>query len=171
MSEINARDVTDRVLRKKLRNIGATSVLKLFVSNTAVGNVGTGEDDLITYTMPAYTLWKNGNGIRVTAWGDAPDNAGTKTLKTYFGTQIVATDDIKANQIDKWKVIYTVWRTGVGSQSWESDFMLSGTATAILLEAGTSTQDETTALTIKCTGEGTSDNDIVQRGMMVEFLP
>lgn len=161
ISESSVTQHTDAILKNS----------KLHINTTAVGNVGTGEDDLMSYTMPANTLSANGYGIRVTAWGDAPDNAGTKTLKTYFGTQIVATDDIKANQIDQWKVVYTVWRDSAGNQTYESEFLLSGTATDLVLEHGTSTQDETGTLVIKCTGEGTNNDDIVQRGLVVEFIP
>lgn len=49
--------------------------------------------------------------------------------------------------------------------------MMTGTASSLALEHGASTQDETQAITIKCTGQGTSDNDIVQRGLVVEFVP
>lgn len=148
-----------------------TGQTKLTVDNTAVGNVGTGEDTLISYSLPASTLFQNGAGVRITAWGTAANVAGTKTLKTYFGTQVIATDSLTASQVDNWKVVATVWRTGLSAQEYESEFLQSGTITQTILERGTSTQDQSTALTIKCTGEATNDDDIVQNGLLVEFLP
>ena len=54
------------------RKTGGSDIL-LFsarnIDNTAVGNVGTGTDNLISYTMPADTLNINGYFVRITAWG------------------------------------------------------------------------------------------------------
>lgn len=151
--------------------IESTVPRKLSVNNSAVGNVGTGEDDLITYTLPADTLYQVGSGVRITAWGTAANNGGTKTLKTYFGSQVIATDSLTASQVDVWKVVAIVWRTGSSTQDYESEFLQSGTQTQVVLESGSATQNQSTDLTIKCTGEATNDNDIVQEGLLVEFLP
>src|SRR5207248_3063950 len=57
----------------------------IFVSTTAVSNVGTAETDLITYTMPANTLSANGQRVRITAFCTTAANANLKTIKIYFG--------------------------------------------------------------------------------------
>lgn len=142
----------------------------LNVDTAEVGNVGVGEDDLITYTLPANTLSAAGIGIRITAWGTGANNAATKTLKTYFGSTVVATDSLTASQVDNWKVVATVWSTGTDTQDYESEFLQSGTVSQIILEEGTAAEDDGATITIKCTGEATSDNDIVQKGLTVELL-
>ena len=63
----------------------------LNVNTTAVGNVTTGEDNLITYSLPANTLSVNGMALRIVAWGLTANNANAKTLKVYFGTVVIGT--------------------------------------------------------------------------------
>jgi hypothetical protein len=56
------------------------------VSNVVdVGNVGTGEDDLITYTLPANTLAAEGQSLEIEAGFSLAANANSKTLKMYLG--------------------------------------------------------------------------------------
>ena len=59
----------------------------------------------------------------------------------------------------------------MSKQDWSHDFLQTGTANQLSLLVGESTQDETTALTIKCTGEAVANNDITQEGLLIEFLP
>ena len=147
------------------RHIGVASI-----DTTAVGNVDTGEDDLITFSLPANAMSAAGKGVRIHAWGTAANNANAKTLKLYFGTQIIETFTLTVSQVDTWSIIATVWRTGSSTQDWESTLIQAGTASAVDVEVGTATQTDTAAITIKCTGEGVATNDIVQEGLLVEFV-
>ena len=140
------------------------------VNNAAVGNTDAGEDNLITYALPANALSANAKGVRIRAWGTGANNANAKTLKLYFGTQVILTTSLTINQVDTWKIEATVWRTGAAGQDWETHLIQSGTTTLVDVENGTATQDETAAITIKCTGEATTTNDIVQEGLSVEFF-
>ena len=139
------------------------------VNTTAVGNVGAGEDTLITYDLPANTLNTNGAGVRITAWGTVANNANGKTLKVYFGATVILTDGITAGAATRWYVTGLVFRTAVDAQ----DYVTYGNdqgATTPDINVGTATEDDGAAITIKCTGEATSDNDIVQEGLLVEVL-
>jgi len=140
------------------------------VNNTAVGNVGAGEDDLCTVTLPASMMINASSGIRITAWGTGANNANAKTLKLYFGTQIILTTALTINQVDTWRATATVWRTGASAQDWESMLVQAGTASLVDVENGTATQTETATISIKCTGDATTNNDIVQEGLVVELL-
>lgn len=140
------------------------------VNTTAVGNVDAGEDDLITYALPANALSANGKGVRIQAWGTAANNANAKTLKLYFGSQIIETFTLTVSQVDTWSIEAVVYRTGSSTQDWKSRLIQAGTASAVDVEIGTATQTDTAAITIKCTGEGVATNDIVQEGMQVEFI-
>ena len=140
------------------------------INTTAVGNVGAGEDDLITYSLPADALSGNGKGIRIRAWGTGANNANIKTLKLYFGTQIIQTTSLTVSQVDTWYVEATVWRTGVDTQDWQSILIEGGTATLTEVENGTAIQDDGVAIVIKTTGEATATNDIVCEGQFVEFI-
>jgi hypothetical protein len=139
------------------------------VITTAVGNVGVGEDDLITYSLPANALSQNGAGVRITAWGTIANNANAKTLKVYFGTQIILTFSMPANVTERWRVVAEVFRTDASTQDYVAQ--LVGSATSILdAEQGTATQTDTAAISIKCTGEATANSDVVQEGQLVEAL-
>jgi hypothetical protein len=153
----------------------ATLVGVAHVNTTAVGNVGTGEDDLMTYSLPANSLSANGKGIRVTAWGTTANNANVKTYRFYFGTSsigFVLTSSIAG----AWRSEFTAFR--VGSNLQDAAFKISEVVNSAALAAPKEAQvaidadaeTDTAAITIKVTGEATANNDIVQQGMLVEFL-
>ncbi len=147
---------------------------KANVSVTAVGNVDAGEDNLITYALPADALSANGQVVKIKAWGTAANNANAKTLKLYFGSQAILTWAITASKVIVWKVEAYVVRTGVDTQDCYAVILETsiGSPNAQLTdqELTAGTQDDGAAITIKCTGEGVATNDIVQEGLLVEFL-
>jgi len=59
------------------------------VDTTTTGNIGGGEDTLITYTIPASVLASNGDHIEFDTWGSFAANANTKDLKVYFGATVI----------------------------------------------------------------------------------
>jgi hypothetical protein len=140
------------------------------VNTTSVGNVGTGEDDLITYALPANSLSAAAKGVRITATGTGANNANAKTLKVYFGSATLATLSLTANQANTWKVVADVFSTGTDTQDYNVEVFQDGTVEQHSFAVGTATQDDGAAITIKCTGEATSNDDIVQEHLLVEFL-
>jgi hypothetical protein len=139
----------------------------------AVGNITTGEDNLITYSLPANALNKNNAGVRITNWGIVASNANAKTLKVYFGTQVVLTRVFGVGANDLWKVVTEVFRTGSGTQKWIS--LLTSWSSDLgspiqRLESGTAAEADDSAIMIKCTGEAVATDDIVQEGQLVENL-
>jgi hypothetical protein len=141
------------------------------VPDNGTGNVGAGEDDLFTYTLPGGTLWRNGQGVEIHAWGTTAANANTKRLRVYFGATVVADTGAVAANADEWTVIVRVYRRGptvqyaVITASKFNGAPITGTTT-FTAPAETLASD----ITIKCTGEATADNDIVQRGLIVRGL-
>lgn len=143
-----------------------------YVSTTNVGNVGAGEDDLMTTTLPANILEDVGDLVRIRAWGTAANNANAKTLKLYFGATAIVSQSLTVSQAGKWSIEALVIRTGSDTQeSWA----LIVESVAAALAAGKHAQeistalviDEDAAIIVKCTGTGVADNDIVQEGMTV----
>jgi hypothetical protein len=65
-----------------------------------------------------------------------------------------------------------VFSTGASAQTYISQLSTLGAASVALLdlEQGTATQTDTATITIKCTGAATADNDIIQKGILVEPL-
>ena len=145
----------------------------LSVNTTVVGNVGAGTDDLMTYTLPANSLSANGNGVRVTAWGTVANNANAKTLTVNFGTAVMATDSMTISGALNWMVIAHIFRTGSNTQTYIAKIESSANGLSVRdfdIESGNATESDSGTITIKCTGAATSDNDIVQKGMLVEFI-
>jgi hypothetical protein len=136
------------------------------VTTTAVGNVGTGEDDLISRTLAANTLDINGKGVRITAWGSKGNTANAKTLKLYFGTTAILTHSLGTSALGNWKIEALVFRTSSNAQDYIAD--LTGTDTD--QERGVMTETDTAAITVKCTGEATDNNDINHEGLLIEVL-
>lgn len=146
-------------------SIGGT----LSVNTTNVGNVGTGEDDLMTYSLPASALSTDGMKAEVHAWGYFASNGNNKTVKCYFGSTQVFSSTALAFNGAYWDVRLTVIRTGAATQKavvvWNSDSNLLDTK----VTSTTPGQTLSSAVTIKCTGEATSDNDIVQEALSVNW--
>ena len=136
---------------------------------TAVGNITTGEDNLITYVLPANAIPAYGAGVHITAWGTTANNANAKTLKLYFGTAVILTNALTVSIAGVWRIEADVISTGVDAQDYVAQLVTTGTAGVALndIEVGTATQDDGATITIKCTGEATATNDIIQEGMVI----
>lgn len=143
----------------------------LALNTTAVGNALTGEDDLMTYSLPGGTLSATGARVEIQAFGTFAANANVKQVKLYFGaTVLYATGAVAANA-GAWQLRAVVIRTGAATQIAIAD-VASGNA-LIVAGATYATPAETLsgAVTIKATGEGVSNDDISQKGMIVTYYP
>lgn len=138
------------------------------VSTTAVGNVGVGVDDLITYSLPAGFL-SSGRGVRITAWGLTANNVNAKTVILRFGNPILTTA-LTVSQAGVWRIVAEVISTGTAAQTYVAQLTQGGATTLIDVERGTLAEAQNAAIIIKCTGEATADNDIVQNGLVVEYI-
>ena len=135
--------------------------------DTAVGNVGAGEDDLMSYTMPADLLDVDAKAIRVTGFG-LGNGADNVTLKFHFGGTTITMNSGSA--VGTWYATIIVMRTGATTQTGMSHFSI-GTSSAAKLIGPSETLSGT--VVIKFTGENTTDttNDAVtQTGMIVEII-
>lgn len=150
----------------------------LTVSTTATGNVGAGEDNLISYSVPAATASVDGQYLEFDVWGTCAANTNPKQIKVVFGaTTLLDTTAIVLNGND-WRGHGKIVRTGAATQTATCEFTVGGT----LLSAVNSTISDTTspaetlsgAITFKCTGTSTvapADNDIVQNGLVLKWYP
>jgi hypothetical protein len=145
---------------------------KLTTNTTTVGNVTTGEDNLMTYSVPANTLSTNGDTLRFYASGTFTANANSKQLKVYFGSTAVSPPlDTTTNAID-WSVTGEIIRTGATTQKmWVSFTSWDGTASVTFVDYVTPAETLSGAVTFKLTGEGTSTDDIKQETLTVDWLP
>ena len=167
--------VTDTLMNTHVRDNLAylgTGIIRLNVNTTAVGNVGAGEDDLITYTLPAATLGVDGMGVRVLAWGYTANNANAKTLKLYFGSTLLVSASLTTSSAGRWAAEMIAIRTGATAQLGYPT-MVTHDATSMTLGAGSpGTPAETLsgAVVIKATGTATANDDIVNSLLLVELI-
>lgn len=146
----------------------------LKVNTTEVGNVGAGEDDLITYAVPASSLGTNGDQIEVIAFGTFANNANNKTVTVYFGATAVLSTGAIAYQNGSWQLVMTIIRTGATAQIASAYFIsdvgvLFGSES--LSKYTTAAETLSGAITVKCTGTATDNNDIIQKGLIVKWHP
>lgn len=138
------------------------------INVTPVGNVSTGEDDLMTFTIPAGALGDNGDMVRVEGFGTFAANAQSKTIKLYFGTTQVGTvvGTSAFNAID-WRFTITGVRTGASTGVVVSTIFVDSMAItnySAVSDAFSGTYQ------VKATGEASSNNDIQQLFMNVEYF-
>jgi hypothetical protein len=148
----------------------------LHQNTTGVYNVTTGEDDLMTYTLPANTLSRNGDSLHVIAIGSFGAPSETKTLKLYLGGTSLKTL-LSDNPIsDYWYLDCWITRRGATFAGVSGIFHYmdagGGAATSLICVLGTSSIGTLASdQTLKFTGEATSSNAISQLEMRVLYYP
>lgn len=141
----------------------------LNTSTTAVGNVGTGEDDLITYSLERNTLQNDGELLKIDAFGTFASNGNNKTVKLYFGSTVIFDSGANAINGGSWNIKATIIRASSTTQ----EAIVEATDTSNTLNTTTYTavtENLSNALTIKCTGEGTANDDIVQKALVTNLF-
>jgi hypothetical protein len=141
----------------------------LSIITVAVGNVGAGTDDMMTYTLPAATLGTDGQTLSIKLWGTTAANANAKTVTLNFGATVLTLNPTTAApNAQNWYAEIIITRTGAATQI-GTGFCSFGAVFQTVFSAAP-TETLAGAVVIKGTGTATSDNDIVQRGMLVEQL-
>jgi hypothetical protein len=141
----------------------------LYSSQTTTSTSGTGEDTLWTYTLPASTLYTNGEGVHVEAYGLITGTAGTHTIKLSIGA-----------------TSYTVMAAFAGAGSWSLDAKFYrrnttdclSTSQCFTANALQTSQTGSGAMTwananiIKLTGECSDGADVIHNQLVrVEMIP
>ncbi len=148
-------------------NAGGT----LYQSTTAVGNITTGVDDLITQTIAANVLATNGDRLRITTIVSFAANANSKQILAKYGaTTCYDSTAQTANAGTLWiEVIVT--RTGAATQNICARVNSSNASFVNTANFTTAAETLSGAVTFKLTGEAVSTDDIIQRSLLVEYLP
>ena len=151
-----------------VEGFGVSSSKTLTINTTQVGNIGVGEDDLMSYAVPANTLDTNGDSLEVIAWGDHAANVNTKLIKIRFGAAMLAVASGAPNG-GVWFCHFLITRTGATAQLAISFFIRSADA-ATSTVSGAPAETLSGAVTLKFTGEATANDDLVQKGMIVRKI-
>lgn len=142
--------------------------------NVQLGSQGNGadttEDTLYTFSLPASSLSRTGQGVRVRARGTFAANGDNKTVRLYFGSSVVLSSGTLTSNNLAWESELWVAKNGASTQLASGEFLVPGADDIQLNGAGTET--DTGAITIKLTGQAGSANanDIVCNMFSVEFL-
>lgn len=136
-----------------------------------IGNVGAGEDNLITFTLPANILKLKGDTIKITAYGNFAANGANKEVKFYFGSTLIGDTGAGTPNGTAWRFEGFVSLNSAGNQKAIAHSSTDGISFTDQSTYSTPSEDETGTITIKCTGEASSNNDIIQQGLIVEYLP
>lgn len=140
----------------------------LKIDTGAVGNVGVGEDDLISYSVPASVLGANGDYLKIQVWGTFAANANAKRLKAKFGaTTLFDTTALAFNNF-AWHMDITIIRTSATTQKAIARISTDTVLLTSVSQYTTPAETLSVAVTFKCTGEATANNDVVQEGLIVE---
>lgn len=147
----------------------ARAVSTLAVNVTQVGNVTTGEDNLMGHLLPDGLFTKNGHYIVVEGAFTTAANANTKTVKFYFGTSLIG--NLSGTLNDKALIVRcTITRISASSQVVQLE-TFSNDATVSNIGVATRTENLFGPITLQFTGEGTATNDILQKSMHVRWFP
>lgn len=150
----------------ELAATGTAAVLDVNV--TEVGNVGTGEDDLITYSVAGNTLDTNEQYLHFVAAGSFAANGNNKRVRVYLGaTLLFDTGAVAFNGAD-WVIEGWIVREAAAVQKCLVKFNSSSALLAASSDYVGAAEDLTGALTLKLTGEATSNDDIVQETFVCE---
>lgn len=152
-----------------------TGILPGGVNYTAVGNVGSGEDDLMSITV-ASNLVTAGSVYRFSCYGITANNVNTKRIRAYFnGTAFLSTGAI-ALQDQAWSLIATIAIRSLGASGVTiSATFIPGTPTVTenVLAVSSVSASASAPFVFKITGDSVSvpaTDDIVQTMMISEKL-
>lgn len=143
----------------------------LYVGVGTVGNVGTGEDNLDGYVVPANTLSANNMSLWFVATGKGANNGNTKTVRVYFGGTNIFQFSLPTSVAVEWEVRAHGIRTGASAMKWSS-FVLTrsvGVGTVVGSSMATTAVSLASNQTLQFTGEATSNNDVTQESVVLEW--
>jgi len=141
------------------------------VNTTAVGNVLTGEDDLITFSVPANTMSTNGQSIYFEMSGTYAGNVGTKRVRIKYGATTMFDSTALAINGGKWTCWGRIIRTSAATQNFFGEFSTNNALLVSQSFEGAAAETLTGAVTLKSTGEATLTNDITHTNNIVRYDP
>lgn len=146
-----------------------THSLVTSVNTTTVGNVGIGEDDLRTYSLPASFLSTDGDSCYFEAAGTIASSANAKRIRVKFGATTIfdtGAAGIPVSTAIDWRIMGRVVRTGAATQKCMVHMNTNSATLASYTDYTTAAETLSGAVTLKLTAEAVADNDIVQEIML-----
>ncbi len=151
---------------------GVSRILNSSVTTT--GNVGTGEDVIFTYTVPAGQLASDKDQIVATFTGELAGSANNKNIKIKFGsTTLFESTSVADGSGSDWSAEVQIFRTGATTQKAIVRFTSNNTAINTLQRCTYSTPAETLSGTVvlSVTGEATANDEVLFHMGDVSYRP
>lgn len=144
----------------------------LFSGFASVGNVGTGEDTLASYLIPADVLATNGDSLWFEASGTMAANVNSKILRIRFGSGATTLVYQSSSNLDDsdWVIRGGIVRTGAATQRGYATLTWNGSGTIVNVETGLN-HTLSGAATLSVTGEAVSNNDLICTTFKVGWGP
>ena len=158
-------------LRQAVNTAFQSNLGLLNVQTTSTGTgADTTEDTLATFSLPAASLSSYGDTLRIRAYGTCAANANNKTMKLYFGSEVITTPTAATNA-KNWSLELVVTNSGSNTQVVIGNGLVDTTAVTPYFATGAENVN-TATVTIKCTGtNGTSSaGDVTLKGFIVEII-
>lgn len=128
----------------------------LNVNTTGVGNVGSGEDDLITYTVVGGTLGSNNDYLSFNAAGTFAASLNNKRVRTKFGSSTIFDSGALAiTAATDWTAIGSIIRTSSTTFTASVEFSTSSATLSAYADYSTGSETLSSSLILKFTGEAT----------------
>lgn len=131
---------------------------RLSTQNGPVGNTGSAESTLMSFTVNFGTLTQIGASILIFAAGKTAANANNKTLKLYLGSTNIFTSGAIALNNKDWTFQGEIVFNGGSSQITWGQFSSNGSAP--IISTSTSTEALTSNKSVAFSGTGTASDDI-----------
>lgn len=151
---------------------GSGIVGTLNVNTTSVGNVGTGEDDLITYSVPGATLAVDGDYITFDTAGTVANSINAKRIRAKFGSTTIFDTGASGIPISTgfdWTMRGEIIRTSATTFKANVYFNTASASLASYAQYTSGTETLSGALTLKMTGDATTNNDVVEQSMVTRI--
>lgn len=142
-------------------------------STTTTGNVGTGEDTIYSYTVPANVLSTNKDTLVGNIFGTLAANTNGKRFRLKFGATTIIDENLSfgAGLAGRWDIDFRIVRTGAATQKCYATLRTSTTGNTYFSYYTTAAETLSGTVVLTLTGEATADNDIVGESWSVEWKP
>lgn len=136
------------------------------LDSSSVSTVGTGEDNLKSYSITGSTSFMGASGriLRIRAAGTKTGGAGNKTIKFYLGASSW-TVHAAANDTNDWALEVEIYTTGSDTQKLFIKAYEAGALTYAKVE--NSTVDLTDTQTMKITGQCANGADLITQTLWI----
>jgi len=177
-SEVVTSTLMNAHVRDNLSSLKTGGVSREDGVTSTVGNVGSGEDTLHSYSFSAGQLSANGDTIKAYFWGKTADNANVKDIQfriddTSVDTSILDTT-LTIDEAGHWLAGFVAIRTS-STLCRASAQLVIGPANSPLTHSASNVTSAFTcawanAVEVRLTGEATTTNDITVEGGLITLV-